>query len=44
MATKQFKIGEGYNPTSLEATIEDGLLTVFIPNYQKQDKKRISIL
>jgi len=42
--SKQFKIGEGYNPTSLEATIEDGLLTVFIPNYQKQDKKRISIL
>ena len=42
--TKQFTIGEGYNPTSIEATIEDGLLTVFVPNYKKQEKKRISIL
>ena len=42
--SKQFKIGEGYNPSSLEATIEDGLLTVFIPNFKKQEKKRISIL
>jgi len=41
---KQFKIGEGYNSSSIEATIEDGLLTVFVPNYKKQDKKRISIL
>jgi HSP20 family molecular chaperone IbpA len=42
--SKQFKIGEGYNPSSLEATIEDGLLTVFVPNYKKEEKKRISIL
>lgn len=41
---KQFKIGDGYNPSSIEATIEDGLLTVFVPNYKKQEKKRISIL
>lgn len=41
---KEFKIGDGYNPELLEATIEDGLLTVFIPNYKKQEKKRISIL
>ena len=41
---KQFKIGEGYNPSSIEATIEDCLLTVFVPNFQKQEKKRISIL
>lgn len=42
--SKQFKIGDSYNPESLEATIEDGLLTVFVPNFKKQDKKRISIL
>ena len=42
--SKQFTVGEGYNPASIEATIEDGLLTVFVPNYKKQEKKRISIL
>lgn len=41
---KEFKIGDGYNASSIEATIEDGLLTVFVPNYKKQEKKRISIL
>lgn len=41
---KKFRIGEGYDPKSLEATIEDGILTVFIPNFKKQEKKRISIL
>lgn len=42
--SKEFKIGDGYNASSIEATIEDGLLTVFVPNYKKQEKKRISIL
>ena len=42
--SKQFKVGDGYNPSSLEATIEDGMLTVFVPNFKKQEKKRISIL
>jgi HSP20 family molecular chaperone IbpA len=42
--SKEFKIGDGYNPEEIEATIEDGLLTVFVPNYKKQEKKRISIL
>ena len=41
---KQFNIGEGFNPESVEATIEDGLLTVFIPNFKKQEKKRVSLL
>lgn len=41
---KQFKIGDDYNSKSIEATIEDGLLTVFVPNYKKQEKKRISLL
>jgi HSP20 family molecular chaperone IbpA len=42
--SKQFNIGEGYNPESVEATIEDGLLTVFVPSFKKQEKKRISVL
>ena len=41
---KEFKIGDVYNASSIEATIEDGMLTVFVPNYKKQEKKRISIL
>lgn len=42
--SKEFKIGDGYNSSQIEAAIEDGLLTVFVPNYKKQEKKRISIL
>ena len=42
--SKQFKIGDDYDTSSIEATIEDGLLTVFVPNYKKQEKKRISLL
>ena len=41
---KEFKIGDKYNPEEIEATIEDGLLTVFVPNFKKQEKKRINIL
>lgn len=42
--SKQFKIGKEYDAAEIEATIEDGLLTVFVPNYKKQEKKRISLL
>ena len=42
--SKQFKIGDDYDTSSIEAKIEDGLLTVFVPNYKKQEKKRISLL
>lgn len=43
--SKKFKVGEDYNADNIEATIEDGLLTVYVPNYKKQDKKkRISLL
>jgi HSP20 family protein len=41
---KQFNIGEGFNPESVEATIEDGLLTVFVPSFKKKEKKKISLL
>ena len=42
--SKKFNIGEGYDPNSVEATIEDCLLTVFVPNFKKQEKKRVSLL
>ena len=42
--SKKFQVGDGYNADSCEATIEDGLLTVFVPNMKKIEKKRISIL
>lgn len=42
--SKEFKIGDRFNPDEIEATIEDGLLTVFVPNFKKQDKKRINLL
>lgn len=41
---KQFKIGKEYDASQVEATVEDGLLTVYVPNFKKQDKKRISLL
>jgi HSP20 family molecular chaperone IbpA len=41
---QQFTIGADLNPESIEATIEDGVLTVFIPNFKKQEKKRVSLL
>lgn len=42
--SKEFKIGKEYDSSEIEATIEDGLLTVFVPNYKKKEKKRISLL
>lgn len=42
--SKEFKIGKEYDPSQIEATIEDGLLTVFVPNFKKIEKKRVSLL
>jgi len=43
--SQSFKIGESYSSESLEATIEDGILTIFVPNMKKSEgKKRISLL
>ena len=42
--SRRFQIGDGYQSEAVEATIEDGLLTVFVPNMKKIEKKRISIL
>jgi HSP20 family protein len=42
--SKKFTVGTEYDAESIEATIEDGLLTVFIPNFKKKEKKKISLL
>lgn len=41
---KKISIGENYNPETIEATIDDGILTVFIPNFKKREKKRINLI
>lgn len=43
--TQKFRIGKEYDSSKIEATIEDGLLTVFVQSYKKvEKKKRISLL
>lgn len=42
--SKSFNLDSSYQAENIEATIEDGLLTVFIPNFKKQEKKKISLL
>jgi HSP20 family protein len=42
--SKSFNLDSSYQSESIEATIEDGLLTVFIPNFKKKEKKKISLL
>jgi HSP20 family molecular chaperone IbpA len=43
--SQNFKIGQEYDSESIEATIEDGILTVFVANMKKNEKKkRISLL
>lgn len=42
--SKKFRLDNSYSHENIEATIEDGLLTIFIPNYKKQEKKKISLL
>lgn len=41
---KQFRLDSDYNVDLIEATIEDGLLQVFVPGYQKKEKKKISLI
>jgi len=45
LISQKLKIGDEYDPTKVEATIEDGILTVFVQHYKKQEKKkRVSLL
>ena len=41
----RFRIGEGYDSSLIEATVEDGILTLFVPNLKKPEpRKRVSLL
>ena len=43
--SQKFTIGKEYNTEAVEATIEDGILTVYVANYKKTEKKkRVSLL
>lgn len=42
--SKKFKVGMNYDSSQLEATVEDGILSVFVPNLQKKEKKQIKLL
>ena len=37
---KRVKLNNNYNSSTLEATIADGILTVYIPKYSKETEKR----
>jgi HSP20 family molecular chaperone IbpA len=41
---QKFRIGDRYSSSQVEATIEDGILSIFVPNMKKEDKKRINLL
>ena len=43
--SKRFRLntGDGKNNDSIEATVEDGLLSIFVPNYKESSKKKIKI-
>lgn len=37
---RRVELNNLYDPTTLEATVEDGLLTVYIPSFKKETQKR----
>jgi HSP20 family molecular chaperone IbpA len=37
---KKVELNNNYNPSTLEATIADGILTVYIPSYNKETEKK----
>lgn len=38
--SKRVKLNNSYNPSTIEATISDGILTVYIPKYSKETEKK----
>lgn len=42
--SQKYMIGQGYDPSTIEATIEDGLLTIFVKNLKEAQKRKIKIL
>ena len=41
--SKKYEIGSECDTTSIEATIDDELVTLFIPNFKKKSKKTINL-
>lgn len=37
---RRIELNSLYDPTTIEATIEDGILTVYIPSYKKESQKK----
>jgi HSP20 family molecular chaperone IbpA len=37
---RRVELNNLYDPTTVEATVEDGLLTVYIPSFKKETQKR----
>lgn len=38
--SRKVDLGNLYDPSTIEATVEDGILTVYIPSYQKEKMKK----
>lgn len=38
--SRRVKLNNSYNPSTIEATILDGILTVYIPKYSKETEKK----
>lgn len=37
---RRIELNSLYDPTTIEATVEDGILTVYIPSYKKESQKK----
>jgi len=42
--SQKFSVGSNYDASQMEATVEDGILTVFVPDLVKKEKKQIKLL
>lgn len=42
--SQKFSVGSKYDASQMEATVEDGILTVFVPDLVKKEKKQIKLL
>lgn len=41
---RKFNVGHRYDSSQMEATVEDGMLTVFVPDLVKKEKRQIKLL
>lgn len=42
--SRKFSVGSKYDASQMEATVEDGILTVFVPDLTKREKQQIKLL